>query len=372
MCVSLYFIILFINSEFLNEYHKRLELSFFEENQIDYYQTLGMMAGLILLMISFKFIKLKHILLIPAALYLLSIIGIIFTNVTQLSNMGYYFLYSLSITLIGVSILSDTMCHGSVKANIKLFLLTAIYVVTYFFIKAQSSPPYDNTEFDLIDVFTANVIPVILFVIVLIKLSAFEEINFNEEDNFLTIVKNAELEIITGFSLFYILAIVVDGYYLYSTTDFIYSIINKNEVPYILLGLLPVFGLVLFLFEKLGIHKLNITAITTMLLLFAGMSYLGKHAILAVIFWSALIIAFYTLFAGGISLLSQKFDGADCKTAILLYFMAGFIGNYCGYITTKSYETILDEGVFLIPIYFVLFTLLVYYAYLFNKRKLYR
>jgi glycerol uptake facilitator-like aquaporin len=68
--------------------------------------------------------------------------------------------------------------------------------------------------------------------------------------NFSDVVRNMELEIICGFSLFYILMVVIDGYDIYSITDQLFTIVDSSIQHYMLALIVFIVSLLLLYIKK--------------------------------------------------------------------------------------------------------------------------
>ena len=70
-----------------------------------------------------------------------------------------------------------------------------------------------------------------------------------------------ELEILCGFSLFYILMIVIDGYDIYSMTDQLFTIVDTSIRHYMMVLIDFVISLLMLYVKKVNIYRVSIGSI---------------------------------------------------------------------------------------------------------------
>jgi hypothetical protein len=100
------------------------------------------------------------------------------------------------------------------------------------------------------------------------------------------------------------------------------------------------------------------------------MKYWAEHKILGLIGWFVFGLLISIIAVGNLLVITKKFDEINLVLSISLYLLGCCSGYYCGYITIDTAEDTLGENGFLISICFVLFSLLIYYVYLFRKYRL--
>ncbi len=115
---------------------------------------------------------------------------------------------------------------------------------------------------------------------------------------------------------------------------------------------------------------MNISSIGLSFTLFVIMPFWAEYKILGLAGWLALGLLYSIVFVTNILGITKKFDEVNLVTAFSLYLFGCCAGYYCGYITIDTSEDTLGENGFLISVCFVLFSLLIYYVYLFRKYKL--
>jgi hypothetical protein len=216
----------------------------------------------------------------------------------------------------------------------------------------------------------ANVILTGALVLINLSYPIFKKKIKTTDYNFSGVVRNMELEIICGFSLFYILMVVIDGYDIYSITDQLFTIVDSSIQHYMLALIVFIVSLLLLYIKKVNIHMVNICCIGLSFSLFVTMKYWAEHKILGLIGWFVFGLLISIIAVGNLLVITKKFDEINLVLSISLYLLGCCSGYYCGYITIDTAEDTLGENGFLISICFVLFSLLIYYVYLFRKYRL--
>ncbi len=365
-CVVVYFVVLDVNETFLTSLRSNYEVSFSEYDQIEYYKILGYIAASIFLLIFSRFISLNVSMILCTILYLLSIV-VITSDVNSQTNFFYFSLYSASYLVVGSTIFLYIFCDTKLGSELNLICICLASIVSFFINEIKF---FIVTINGLAGLVITNVILLGIFVLINLSYPIFTKEIKATDYNFSGVVKNMELEIVCGFSLFYILMVVIDGYDIYSITDQLFTIIDSSIRHYMTALIVFIVSLLMLYIKKVNIHTVNICSIGLSLSLFVTMPYWAEYKILGLVGWFILSLLYSVIVVGNVFLITKKFDEINLVTAISLYLLGCCVGYYCGYITIDTSENTLGENGFLISICFVLFSLLIYYVYLFRKYKL--
>jgi len=366
-CVVVYFVILATNETFLTSQLGNHEISFTEYDQIKYYKILGYVAASIFLLIFSRFISLNVTMILGATLYSLSMIVISSADVNSQTNFFYFSLYSASYAVVGSAIFIYILCDTEFSNEFTLICIC---------LASSISIPLNEIKFFIIisngfnGLVIANIILVGILILINHSYPIFNKKIKTSDYNFSGVVKNMELEIICGFSLFYILMVVTDGYDIYAITDQLFTILDSSIRYYMTMMIIFIVSLLLLYIKKLSVHRVNICSIGLSFSLFVTMKYWAEYKILGLAGWFVLGLLLSIVAVGNVFVITKKFDESNLATSISLYLLGCCSGYYCGYITIDTSHETLGENGFLISICFVLVSLLIYYVYLFRKYRL--
>lgn len=367
LCVVVYFLVLGSNETFLTTILSKQEVSFSEYDQIWYYKVWGYVAASIFLLVFSKFISLNISMVFAIILYLFSIVAINSSDINSQTNFLYFSLYSASYLVIGSAIFIYIICDSKLGSEFTLICICLASIVAFFI---NTIKFFIVTGDELVGVVITNVILLVIFALINFRTRLFKNEIKATDYNFLGVVKNMELEIICGFSMFYILMVVIDGYEIYSITDQLFTIVDSSIRHYMMVLIVFIVSLLMLYVKKINIHVVNMCSIGLMFCLFATMSYWAKYKILGMGCWVALGLLCSIVTVGNVFMITKKFDGINLVTAVSLFLLGCCGGYYCGYITIDTSEDTLGERGFLISICYVLISLLIYYTYFFKKYKL--
>ncbi len=366
-CVVVYFVALGANETFLTSLRSNYEISFSEYDQIEYYKILGYVAASICLLVFSRFLSLKVFMILCTVLYLLSMVAISSSDINNQTNFFYFSLYSASYLIIGSAIFIYIFCDTDLSSEFNLICICLASIVSFFINEIKF---FVVTIDGLAGLVITNVILLGIFVLINLNYPIFKKKIKSTDYNFSGVVKNMELEILCGFSLFYILMIVIDGYDIYSMTDQLFTIVDTSIRHYMMVLIVFVISLLMLYVKKVNIHRVSIGSIGLSFTLFVTMPFWAGYNVLGLVGWFILGVLYSIIFVTNILGITKKFDEINLVTAFSLYLLGCCAGYYCGYITIDTSEDTLGENGFLISICFVLLSLLIYYVYLFRKYKL--
>ncbi len=369
-CVVVYFVILATNDTFLTSHHSNQEVSFTEYDQIEYYKILGYMVASIFLLIFSRIIPLNMAITLGTILYFLSMMAISLGDITSQTNFLYFSLYAASYIVVGSAIFLYILCDTKVSNSFTLICVCLAAVVSFVINEIKFFLLTSNKPTGLTELIITNVILLVVLVLINRGYPIFKREIKSTDYNFSGVVKNMELEILCGFSLFYILMIVIDGYDVYSITNHLFTIVDSSIHNYMMLLIVFIVSLLMLYIKKVNIHIVNISAIGLSFSLFVTISYWAEYKVLGLIGWFVLGLLLSVVAICNVFVITKKFDEINLVTAVSLYLLGCSGGYYCGYITIDTSEDTLGENGFLISVCFVLFSLLAYYIYLFKKYRL--
>ena len=373
LCIIAYFLAIFSNEVFINQGLELMGISATEYKNIESYKFFGWMAGAVGLLLSIKSFSFKKIILFCLAIYWFSVFNIIFIDIPYWITLLCIPFYSGTIISISVLLLSYGL-NTSKKNNIRSFFAYSLgVVVAYLLSEIFEYIKFDNSQTVWMLLISLNILLFGVFLMILTSSKSYlKKIDF-EEYRFFPVLRHSELEILVAFSVFYCLMVMQYGYNIFASGD---SLVTFDPVmkKYFRLAALVVaiIGTYLYISKVTNKHKLNIACILTLMLLFVSINSWGKNVLFTIIGRTGLIIAIYLLIMNDILALSEKFRGINLFNALALYAMGASFGCYCGYKTINVMEESSGANGFLIAISFVLFSLFIYYLYVFIKNKLYR
>ncbi|PCJ27348.1 MAG: hypothetical protein COA94_04095 [Rickettsiales bacterium] len=377
-CVVAYFVPIFANSIFIEGYLSRQSINFIEHDQIDAMHIYGYVVATILLLVFFRYVAFKKLITFSVFLYILSTFAIVLAPLNEGVSWSWFFLHSASLIITPILMLWYILCDDKINNNYSIAIyfssiLTAYLVVElvgYFII-------YNQADFPLEGMVVSNLIPFGVFGSILGLSAVYEARIDGDDEQFYSIMRNMEIESLVGFTVFYVLILMLRGYDLYALINHL-VILEVRDIQFIMfIAMVIAIGVTIFLpfqvgEQKFNRHKLSISCIALMMILFTTLPYWGLYYITDIVCWFILGVLFYLLFSFHLLILSEKFDGINLFTALAIYALICCFGCYSGYLVGASSENTIGENGFLISISFVLLGLLLYYMYFSKKHKLYK
>lgn len=376
LCVVVYFAILQIDQAFLSFYLDNKDVSFNEYDQIIYHQITGYIFASIFLLLFSKFFTARSLATLCLITYIISMLSICFDDINIQTNFLYFSLYSTSHIIIGYVIFIHLFDDKGLSSegtviSICFSLLVALFInqiVNIIFIKNIAY----ITTYDLTQLIIANIVFVTISYIIIFSLSIFKKKINMDDHNFSGVIKNSELEIICGFSVFYIFRIIIDGYDNYFVLGQLPSLEDGNIDNYMILLIFLVVTSIMFNIKRFNLYLIKIFAIAISLCIFLTIPYWSIYKNGNFIGWAGLGIMFPIIVICNILVIRKKFDEANFTTGTELYMLGCTVGYYCGLITSENLEDTVGENGFLVSVSFVLFSLLAYYIYFFRKYRLWQ
>ena len=372
-CVIAYFIVVFANALFLEEYLAGENINFTEYDQIEIFKIYGYITAAVILLILIRFFAYKKLIICGFIFYYLSIFNIVFMELSHEMTLYYFLIYATSISMLPILILGYHFCDKQIGVNYSLALYSCSVLVAYVLVETfEYFSVHYNVTHSITELLLANVIPLGVFIALLIISPVYSTPSITDQYRFFAVVKNMEIEMLVGFSVFYVIMAVANGYEVYALTESLPSL--QINFSYNLLFALIAFTLLItpsYIF-RLNKHKVSIVCISVISISYAVLPYWGKYNLYAISIWFLIAVLMYVILSCSLISLAEKFQDVNLFSSLSIYTLTCALGFYCGFITIDTVENTLGKNGFLISICFVLFELLLYYIYIFYKNKLYR
>ncbi len=371
----IYFIILFTNNKFVDNFLKKIGLSYIEQNQIYLYQLSGIAVASIILVFINNIIKIKDILLINLILYFFSTLAIILIDNHEVGILIYYALQSFGYTIVGLIILSLYISPSKINQNYKIFLITLSCATIYFIVDYYFQTIINHINFSFYNLIIGEIIITIcLFLlsyanVFLGKKDKKNIIRLDELQNFSLILKFSQIEFLTSYISFLLLYIILNAYYEYVNINILIEIFNNHNYKFISIFLF-VFICIIIINIKFNILELTPIILILIFPLVFNVINNTNNNISSILSWVTLILLFYNLIASNLIHLTKKYNEENCVLAILLYFASCIIGLYNGHIIAISNNYNQYKQISEFSIYFVLIALIVYHLALLNRYRI--
>ena len=377
LCLFTYLAVLGINDSLLTFHFNNNDVSYNEFDQIKYYNTLGYVYTALYMLLFSKYFHIRANIILFLALYILSLTTICASNIDFQTNFFYFSMYSASYRALGFIVVIHLFCDNKIKTQSAVICLGRAFAITpfihklYFLIIAENSINENENFYKILAVI--NISFVIIMSYITFGTSIFKQNIPVDNNNFGGVAKNSQLEIVCGFSLFYVLSIIVSRY------DIEWFVGNSISRYLILLIIFSMLALIIRYvrnryIRRYNIHVINIISIALLLIFVPIIYFFTNDNILSFFEIFILILLFLKITTNNIQAMISKFDPKNLIDAIHLYLLGCSCGWFGGYITNNAEVDSLGENGygFLISVCFVLFSLLTYYIYFFRKYKLWQ
>jgi hypothetical protein len=214
-------------------------------------------------------------------------------------------------------------------------------------------------------------IPIISMLLFTIIRKQFRIKMINRQTNFNFLIQNIKLEAISVYAIFYVLMIILDGYKPSIIIDHLMDA-NITPIKYFAFGaIIAGVYLIPIIIQSCNLYKVNICCLSLLIILFFLVTNWKSYFFVNSSIWISICLLLYALLISNIMILAEKFESFDLYSVIFICYFLSSIGFYLGYITVKSFDNyIISKNGFLISIYFVLLSLIIYYTLRFKKDKL--
>lgn len=374
LCAVSFYCCILINAQILEDFFAYKHLSFYDYDHIEFLKMLGYVLASAIIVLFTSILSFYRVVLIAMPLNFLCCFCIIIFELDDAIMTLSLIVYGAT-SMMMVLLFIDKMfeLRRSKKLNLVILLpaemLISYIIIVYFNLYSIDK---DFEDIDMIYTFKANIIPLLIFCVMVFAFKRYRSKRDHEGYNFNIVIRNMELESLMAFVVFFTLMSIRNGYEVFSLSHKMHSI-SSETIRFICFSAI-VIPVILFKFflSKRNIHKTNITSLICIILLFLLLPVLGQDSTFLIINLMFIGVAIVLFFIGNVFILSRKFEGINFTSALAIYALAASMGYYCGYITIDTSEETLGPNGFLISICFVLTSLLLYYLYLFKKLKLYR
>ena len=378
ICLIMYLAVIGINEMLLTFYFNNNNVSYNEFDQIKYYNLLGYVFAALYLLLFSKYLHIRVNIMLFLVLYILSLISICASNIDFQTNFFYFSMYSASYSVLGSIIFIYLFCADKIKTQSAFICLGLAPPIAHFIhiifsnITAESYIKIKENFYGLLAI--VNISFIIIMSVITFSTSIFKSNIAVDNNNFASVVKNSQLEIVCGFSLFYILSLFSIIISKYNIEPFVGDNIFRYIILLIgcfILGLIGTYIRYRYI-RKYNIHIDNIISIALLLILIPAIYFFANDNIINFFEILILTLFFLKIIIGNIKVMISKFETKNLIDAIHLYLLASTVGYFGGYITNNAALHSLGENQFLILVCFVLFSLLTYYIYFFRKYRLWQ
>ncbi len=373
ICTTTYLFAAIVNMQLVEQFLVFKEVSSGLLDKIYYYDILGYVIAGVILFIFGSYFDSQRIIIFNLLIYLISVYNIGFSEPSETFQKIYPMIYS------GTNLMVTTVWFFYIFDNKKInsvyffgFFISNIFVA-YFLVQLVLS--YQFFETNSIDqalirgLVIVNIIPITIFLVTFIGSSCFHPLN-NKTVNSLIILKNADLELLSSFTVFYVIMAIFYDYEIYEFTDSLLSI-SVSKIKYYILSIMAFVSIFASKFIlKYNMHKINISCLAISLFTFLSMPFWSFNIVLSTMCWFVIAMALYLYFCSNLLILAAKFTHSYLRLAIMIYMLIGAIGYFSSYVIAKNMEEDDNEYNFLISICLIMANLLAYYLYRYKKNNL--
>lgn len=374
ICTVTYIFAAITSSELISQTLIFYETSYNDLEHIYYYDILGYaIAGVILMIIS-SYFSFKQIAIFSLCVHLTSLISLGFSRYDERLTEIDALIYSGTNLIVIAILLSYSFSDKKITKSLAMSSFFAGITIAYFLadLLLQLLVPNDEDTSPLALKTLAGfaICCILMFLFIFINNVNFKSSVKSKTSNILIILKNIELEMLSFFSMFYIIMTIFYDYEVYELTDSL-LIMSVSMTKYYLFIVIFFIAIILQrIIIKYGSYKVNFICILGLLFTFLAMPFWGHNSFASYIFWPLIGILLYIFCYSNFIILAEKFEGSALRSAIILCSVSAAIGYYCGYITIDNTTEDLSETRFLISICLVKTSLLAYYFYAYKKYNL--
>lgn len=334
-------------------------------------RMLGVVIGVMLLLLFYNFFEAKKILATSALMYMISQVNLILIIGVENVKLHYFFL-----SISGVAIIFQLIALFVVKTKLSDHISITLYfmavLIGYIFSESVLHFFLYQEEYPNLNMLMGyNMIPIGFIILVVVFDDNFKFGNITEPSNYSTVIKYIELESLIGFTVFYVLMVLIDGFDIYSQTDSLFYIVTGKANYFMAVALLITLYPINKLIKSYNHHKNIIFSLAVMLVLVISMPLWHVGAWVSFIFWLIIATQLYQLFVSSIMSIVEKFYEEDQFGALLIYFLICAAGFFSGYLTINNLEQSLGDNALYYSLSTLLFISLSYYGFRFAKDKLY-
>lgn len=372
-CILAYSFASIMNTRLIGEILVLREVSYNTLENMYFYDILGYFLAAALLLISSSYFNFWKIVAFNLLIYILCVFSLgLFDFPIRLMEL-YSMIYSgtnlVIITILLCYIFNDEkILNINALSTFFLSMCSAYFGVEYFLSKDNNAEALGNVS-QIHRLLILNIIPIAIFLFIFTFGTSFKSSLKKVTINNLSVLKNIELELLSVFTIFYILMTIFFGYDIYALTDSLLMISVSEAKYYIFIAMIITAIFTPKYIFKYNAHKINIACISLLLIMFLSMPLWGVSFFLDSICWFVIGMVLYIFFWSNLFIIAEKFSSPYLQLTILLYILSASIGYYCGYLTIDIEEDTVGKNSFLIAICFVLVVLLIYYFYAYRKNN---
>ena len=341
--------------------------------KVHYYNILGYVVASLALFICNSYANFERIVIFTLLAYIVSTFNIGFFEFSGIIQKIYPMIYSGSNLIIITSLLYYTFNNKNLNQEYLFCFSILNWFIAYFL--AHFILSYKSFKVIVVDIFSIRELIIINLISIIIFFGSFVSNHYFHSSkqkitNSLIVLKNIDLELLSSFTVFYIIMAIFYDYEIYEFTDTLLTIIVSEIKYYIFISIL--FTSIIsskFVFQK-NHHKVNILCIITLIFTFLLTPYWNSNLILSTFCWFIISMTLYLYFWSNLSILAQKFKDSHLQLGITLYMLSASIGYYCSYVIMSNIKSVNNEYNLVTTICSVLFFLLIYYFYRYKKYNL--
>jgi hypothetical protein len=341
--------------------------------KVNYYNILGYVVASLALFIFNSYANFERIVIFTLLAYVVSTFNIGFFEFSGIIQKIYPMIYSGSNLIIITSLLYYTFNNKNLNQEY-LFCFSVLNCFIAYFL-AHFILSYKSFEVILLNIVSIRELIIINIISVVIFLGAFISNHYfhsskQKMTNISIVLRNIDLELLSSFSVFYIIMAIFYDYEIYEFTDTL-LIITVSEIKYYIFISILFTSIISskFFFQK-NYHKVNILCIVILIFTFLVIPYWSSNLILSAFCWFIISMTLYLYFWLNLLILAQKFTDSNLQLGIILYMLSASVGYYCSYVIMSNIKSIDNEYNLVTTICSVLFFLLIYYFYRYKKYNL--
>ncbi len=357
--------------------HSIVEYYFSDENfkngisYMNHSRMIGVVVGVVLLLLLYNFFEAKKILATSALMYMISQVNLILISGVENIKLNYFFL-SISGVAIAFQLIALFVVKTKLSDHISISLYFMAIMLGYIFSESILYLFLHDTTMSNLNMFMGyNMLPVAFIILVVVFDDNFKFGKITEPANYSTVIKYIELESLVGFTIFYVLMILIDGFDIYSQTDSLFYIVTGKAHYFMAVALLISLYPINKLIKSYNHYNTTIFSLVIMFILIIFMPKWNLYKIPSFFLWLLIATQLYQLFVSSIMNIVDKFYEEDQFGAILIYFLMCAAGFFAGYLTINNMESSLGDDSLYYSLSSFLFISMSYYGFRFLKDKLY-
>ncbi|MGX6960575.1 MAG: MFS transporter [Rickettsia endosymbiont of Pentastiridius leporinus] len=196
--------------------------------------------------------------------------------------------------------------------------------------------------------------------------------NLKINSKFSSLIKNIELQLLTGFVVSYVTLDILWYYEAFALKKEL-DLINLNLIlTYIFIAIIISIIPISYILNKVNKYLANLLLISILLTCFILLSFHGSDKTLNITYISIIGSCLASVFICNILILIAKFREYELRTALFSYFSMCTIGIYAGALSSYIPYGIIDSNDFLFSIFSVVGSFVIYHFWYLIRYRLYK